>query len=120
MACGTVIGTGLTNAENGIEADEFSLVTQSVTVTHRKDKAEVRNRCGIISDVAYYNEHSDVEIVGFGLGTSLPAIGASITLANDFGDRIPGGVFCDEIAQERTNENFVQTTIRGTAYSGIA
>lgn len=113
MACGTVVGDAL---EFGICEDEASLVTQSVSVTNSCDKAEVRDKCGIIVSVAYYNEMSDITIEG--VGTAVLACGAALSLANDI--TVAGATYIDEVTLDYANQDFVKSTIRATSYSGIA
>jgi len=111
--CGTVVGDQL---EFGIAEDEASLVTQSVSVTNKCDKKEVRDKCGIITSVAYYNEMSDITIEGYGQTTL--TCGSLLALANTI--PVAGAVYVDEVTIDLDNEDYVKTTIRATAYSGIA
>ena len=113
MACGTVVGQAL---EFGISEDEASLVTQSISVTNKCDKKEVRDKCGIIVSVAYYNEMSDITIEG--VGTATLACGAALSLANDI--TVAGATYVDEVALTYGNEEFVKSSIKATSYSGIA
>lgn len=113
MACGTVVGSPL---EFGIAVDEASLQTTSVRVTKRADKAEARDKCGIVTSVAYYNKTEEIEIEGF--GNSALAVAAALTLAGSFNSGT-GLIYIDEVAVEKTNENYVTSTIRATRYSGI-
>lgn len=113
MPCGTVVGEDLAF---GIEDDEASLVTQSVSVTNKKDKKEARDKCGTIIAVAYYNPTSEIQIEGLGkadnvIGSALSLAGSYITLA--------GAAFVDEVSYERSNEDFEKTSIKATAYGGI-
>lgn len=113
MACGTVVGQAL---EFGVSDDEGSLTTQSVSVTRKSDKAEARDKCGIIVAVAYYNEMADVSIDG--LGTSAATPGSTLSLTGSFGLGA-GLIFVDEITVDKANEDFVKSSIKATQYSGI-
>lgn len=113
MACGTVVGEAL---DFGIEEDEASLVTQSVSIVNKSDKKEVRDKCGIVISVAYYNRTSEVSIEG--VGTSAATIGGALSLAGDYD--LAGATFVDEITHDFSNEEFVSTSIKATSYEGIS
>lgn len=113
MPCGTVVGQQL---EFGIENDEASLVTQSLSVTNTCDKAEVRDNCGIIVSVAFFNDMSDISIEG--VGTSTAQCGALLSLANNV--TVAGATYIDEVTIDYNNQDFVSSSIRATSYSGIA
>lgn len=115
MPCGTIVQDG--TLEFGVSDDEASLVTQSVSVTNKKDKKEARDKCGIIVAVAYYNETSEVQIEG--LGTSSASIGSSLSLTGTF-LTLAGATFVDEVSLEKANEEFVKSSIRATSYEGIS
>jgi hypothetical protein len=113
MPCGTIVGEVL---EFGIEDDEASLVTQSVSVTNKMDKKEARNNCGDIVTVAYYNPTSEVQIEG--LGTASNTIGSALSLAGTY-ITLAGDTFVDEVSVEKANEEFVKSSIKATSYGGI-
>ncbi len=112
MACATPIGDSLTF---GISADEASLVTQNVEVTHKSDKKEARDKCGNVIAVAYYNGTADVSITGLGQSATVP--GATLSLAGSFGT--VGTVCVDEVAIKKNNEGFVETSMKATGYKNI-
>jgi hypothetical protein len=114
MPCGTIVGEEL---EFGIEQDEASLVTQSVSVTNKMDKKEARNNCGDIVTVAYYNPTSEVQIEG--LGTASNTIGSALSLAGTY-ITLAGDTFVDEVSVEKANEEFVKSSIKATSYGGIS
>lgn len=120
MACNTVIPTGL--LEFGIAVDEAGLIaTQSVRVTKKQDKKEARDKCGIVVACALYNPMADVEIEGLGSVTTA-VVGLTLTLNGVYGDLIPGSnpkILIEEVAMEKTNEDFVKTSIKASWYSGI-
>jgi len=113
MACGTVVGQAL---EFGVSDDEASLTTQSVSVTRKIDKQEARDKCGIIVSVAYYNETADISVDG--LGTSAAVLGAALTLTGTFGLG-SGLIYIDEVSVDKSNEDFVKSSVKATQYSGI-
>lgn len=115
MPCGTVVGND--DLEFGIDADEASLVTQSVSVTNKKDKKEARDKCGIVVAVAYYNPTSEIQIEG--LGTASNTAGSALSLAGTYLP-LAGATFVDEVTLEKANEEFVKSTIKATSYGGIA
>jgi hypothetical protein len=112
MACATPVGD---NLAFGIAADEASLVTQSVEVTHGSDKKEARDKCGNVIAVAYYNGRADINISGLGQSAELP--GAILALAGSFG--AVGTVCIDEVSIRKNNEGFVETQIKATGYKHI-
>lgn len=112
--CGTVVGDD--SLLFGIEEDEASLVTQSVEVTNKSDKKEARDKCGKVIAVAYYNFTSEIQIEG--LGTATNAVGSALSLAGVY-LAIAGATFVDEVTLTKANEEFVKSTIKATAYSGI-
>jgi len=123
MACGTVItvtdGLIPDNTFFGITSDEAGLVTQSITIAHKSDEKEARDKCGKVVAVAFYNERAEIQIEGLGERGGTIDIAENVTLANDFGIRVPGSVYIDEITLERTNEDFMKTSIKATAYKGL-
>jgi len=113
MPCGTIRGTALTF---GLDNDEASLTTQSVSATNKSDKKEARDKCGVIVAVAYYNNTTEISIDG--LGTSIStAIGGAITLAGSYAEA--GTTFVDEISVDWANEEFAKTSVKMTSYAGI-
>ena len=113
MPCGTIVGEQL---EFGIELEEASLVTQSVSVTNKMDKKEARNSCGSIVSVAYYNPTSEIQIEG--LGTATNRVGSALSLAGTY-LTLAGETFVDEVSVEKANEEFVKSSIKATSYSGV-
>jgi predicted alternative tryptophan synthase beta-subunit len=113
MPCGTIVGEEL---EFGIEDDEASLVTQSVSVTNKKDKKEARDKCGDIIAVSYYNPTSEIQIEG--LGTAANTVGSALSLAGTY-LTLAGQTFVDEVSLEKANEEFVKSSVKATSYGGI-
>ena len=117
MPCGSVLPAAY--LEFGITNEEASLVTQSVSLTQKKDKKEARNGCGEVKAVTYYNETTEVSIEGLGANTGSNTVGTALSLAGSFGITVTGLIFVDEITVEKANEEFVKTSIKATAYRGI-
>lgn len=120
--CGTIVGTA--EGEEllfGIENDEASLITQSVKVTHKRDKKEVRDKCGNVISVSYYNRMAELEIKGVTKPDFDLDIGDTVTLANVANIRpaVIGKLLIDEISTELSNEDYIQTTVKATAYELI-
>lgn len=116
MPCGTIIGDS--DLAFGVANDEASLVTQSVKITHKKDKKEARDKCGKVVAVAHYNRTSEVEIEGLGVGTL--DVGDTLSLANSsLTPAVVGTLIIDEVSLELGNEAFVKTNIKAMAYEGI-
>lgn len=115
MPCGTIVPAG--DLEFGIADDEASLNTQSVSVTKKKDKKEARDKCGNICTLAFYNGTCDIQITGLGKSATSP--GASLSLSSGFGT-VAGAIYVDEVSIEKSNEDFVKSTIKATAYEGIS
>lgn len=111
MPAATVRGT----LAFGLEADEASLTTQSVSATNKSDKKEARDKYGTIVAVAYYNKTTDISIEG--LGASTAAIASALTLNNTFTEA--GTTYIDEVTVERANEEFVKSSIKATSYEGL-
>lgn len=112
MACATPVGDNLTF---GVQSDEASLVTQEVTVTHRADKKEARDKCGDVIAVVHYNKTSEIQVVG--LGQSAQAVGATLSMVGSYG--LVGTTVVDEVSIEQRNEEYVKSTIRATSYNNI-
>tara|TARA_Y100000588_G_scaffold394786_1_gene517281 strand:- start:2151 stop:2522 length:372 start_codon:yes stop_codon:yes gene_type:complete len=121
MACGTVLKDGDTGTiDFGVEDDELGLVTQSVSSNQKVDKKEIRDKCGIIVAVATYNPTAEITIEGYGeLGST--NVGDTLTLtSSDYNLETSGAKnVIEEITIEKTNEDFVKTTVKATQYSGI-
>ena len=100
----------------GISTDEagFTAMT-SVSLTERVEKAEGKNSKGCVVAVAYYNKTSEVSIEG--LGKNIKEAGESLTLTSVSPEN--GTVYVDESSVEYSYEDWVKTTIKGTAYENI-
>ena len=122
MACGTVIGTPLSEDDFGITAAEQGLITQSVQVVSKTDKKELKDNCGDVVNLAFYNKTAEVSISGYGSEDDL-VVGGALTLANstDFSTEIPTGaaLVVMEVSVTRSNEDFVKSDIKAMAYEGI-
>lgn len=103
--------------EFGISDDEAGLVTQSVDVTLKSDKKEVRNKSGDVATVSYYNKTNDIKIDGF--GTAGQDIGDSLSLAGTYLTLV-GAAFVEEVSVQKANEDHVKSSVKATAYCGIA
>tara|TARA_R110002153_G_scaffold84197_2_gene211027 strand:+ start:17059 stop:17412 length:354 start_codon:yes stop_codon:yes gene_type:complete len=114
-ACATVVGDTLIF---GIADEESTLLTQSVSISKKKDKKEARDGCGIVKSVAYYNEMAEISIDGIG-ASSNTVIGSLLTLAATSTIGITGNVYLEEVSEEFSNEEFSKISIKATAYSGI-
>lgn len=115
MPTATVVGASLTF---GVGADESSLTTQSVSVTNKSNKKEAKDRQGITIAVAYYDKTSDISIEGLGTFASPSAnIGTTLTLSGTF--TVAGTIYLDEVTIEHSNEDFVKSSLKATAYEGI-
>lgn len=117
MPCATVVG--IPDLEFGIIADEAGLLTQSASVSHKQDKKEARNGCGVVKALAFYNKTSEVSIEGFGTIDAQYDVGTLLTLAGEWGIALAGACYIDEVSVEKTNEDWVKSTIKATAYEGI-
>jgi len=117
MPCATVVGTP--DLEFGIIEEEAGLLTQSVSVTHKQDKKEARDGCGVIKALAFYNKTSEVSIDGLGTIEDTYEVGTLLSLAGTFGIDLAGACYIDEVSVEKSNEDWVKSTIKATAYEGI-
>ena len=113
MPCGTVRGSALTF---GLDNEELSLTTQSVSATNKSDKKEARDKCGIVVAVCYYNFTTDISIEGLGDSVS-PIVGGALSLAGSYAEA--GATYVDEITVDHANEEFRKVSIRATSYAGI-
>lgn len=109
----SVIGNALSW---GLPADEVSLVTQSVSITNKRDKKEVKDYQGEVASVAYYNATSEVSVEGYGNATANTP-GATLTLTATGG--IVSTLYIDEVSLDYANEDFVKSSITATAYLNI-
>ncbi len=113
MPCNTPSGT--TNAKFGIENDEEGLIIQSIKITKKRDKKELRNSCGKVIGVTYYNNTAEVEMEGVTKNWT-KQVGDPMPLANG---SVTGKLVIDEISIDMSNEDFVKTSVKGTAYEKI-
>ena len=95
------------------------MVTQSLKITHKRDKKELRNSCGSVVSVAYYNRMSEIEIQGVLRASFTYDVGDNFTLANTINPGVVGKIMIDEISTDMTNEDFVKTSMKCTAYELI-
>ena len=103
----------------GIELDEGGLITQSVKVTAKRDKKELRNECGEVITVATYNPVSEVEVEGLMTNGFSLKPGDAFTLANVVSPAVVGNVHIEEVSTDMSNEDFAKVTIKGMAYEGL-
>lgn len=120
MACGTI--HGLAGLEFGVASDELGLATTSISLTHKADKKEVRNNCGDIVGIVYYNKMTDISIDGygtasFGTSNSSTAVGTALSLTGSYD--VAGAIFVDEVTEDQSNEDFVKTSVKAVSYEGI-
>lgn len=95
------------------------MITQSLKVTHKRDKKELRNSCGDVVSVAYYNRMSEIEIEGVLRAGFTYDVGDNFTLANAVNPNVVGKIMIDEITTDMSNEEFVKTSMKCTAYEKI-
>lgn len=112
MSAATVVGLALTF---GITANESSLTTQSVSISHRKDKKEVRDVQGAVVSVAYYNTTTSMSIRG--VGASGATVGTALTISGGYS--VAGTTYIDEVSIDYSNEDFVSSAISATSYEEI-
>ncbi len=117
MPCGTVLGLNALANLFGVGADEASLVTSAVRHVKTADKKEARDHCGDVVAVAYYNKRSEVTVEGMGV-TALD-VGAALSLSSSNLGTLVGTLYIDEVSIEQTNEDFVKSSIKATAYDNI-
>lgn len=111
----TIVGSAL---DFGVSDDEASLVTQSVSITNNSDMKEVKDKGGDTVTVAFYNKKSDISIEGYGSASNVP--GATLTLSAGTSGDVVGTVFIKEVTIDKSNEDFVKSSISAIAYAGIA
>ena len=116
-ACATTVGTDA--PPFGIPEDEAGLYVSSLKVTHKKDRKELRNKCGGVFAVAHYNRTADVEIEGTVKGTFTLDVGDSYALVNTVNPAVIGKLNIDEISVDMSNEDFHKVSIKGVAYEKI-
>lgn len=101
----------------GVQADHVSLTSQRISVSNKSDKKMARDKGGNVIAVAFYNESQDINIEV--LGVSDEGIGSVITLT-DPPVAMVGAVMVDEVTVDEGNEDFTKSSLRATAFSGIA
>ena len=117
MACTiNVISNAFSEQDWGIGNDEagFKAMT-SVSITERAEKAEGKDSKGCVVAIAYYNKTSEVSIEG--IGDNRKSAGDVLSLSSVSVDN--GTVYCEESTIEFSNEDWVKTTLKGTAYENI-
>lgn len=118
MSCSVVVkGTGFGAGDWGISQNQAGFkATTSVSVTERVDKVEGRDSCGKVVAVVFYNKTSEVSIEG--IGSNKKAAGSIITVSGNVApDQTP--VYVDESSVEASNNDWIKTTIKGTAYENV-
>lgn len=121
----------------GITANAAGLAfTESVSITHRVDKAETVGASGNIKSCSYYNHGGEWTCTGYKNGFTAPSIGSVVSaLGSDAnGDFAPGftgakgvtggtatnaKVFVTEVTIEEAAEDFQKFTIKGNFYKAI-
>ena len=120
MACTIeVISDDFGDDDWGIGDEQGGFVaTTSVSVTERCEKAEGKDSKGCIVAIAFYNKTSEISIEGIGANPDSQVAGDTIDLTGITLDQ--GDAYCDEVSIEYSNEDWVKTTIKGTAYENIS
>jgi hypothetical protein len=105
----------------GIELDEAGIVTQSIKVTNKRDKKELRDNCGDVVSVAHYNKVSEIEVTGVITSSFDKEIGDMVTFLNTQlkPEVASEQIVIDEISVDMSNEDFPKVTLKATAYDGI-
>lgn len=113
----TTIGT--TGAIFGLTA-ESNLLVQSYSQTAESDKAEVRNEVGDIKAVGTFNRRGTFSMEAYTAGAFPVTAGATLsTLANlvtGYGGVTTGTILVDNVAANKTNQDFQKITVAGTIY----
>ena len=122
MACEiNVISDSFENEDWGIGTEQADFTaTTSVSITERCEKAEGKDSNGCIVAIAFYNKTSEISIEGIGANPSDQVAGADETITLVDITLAQGDAYCDEVSIEYSNEDWVKTTIKGTAYENIA
>ena len=108
----------------GIENDEQSMLTKSISFNFASQKGEVANKSGETVGVTVYNEVMTGSFEASypddtSYGTSALKIGASITLANTAPKHLatdPVTVIIESIDVSRSNDGYATMTVNYTGY----
>ncbi len=104
----------------GIAFDEAGIVTQSIKVTNKRDKKELRDNCGDVVSVAHYNKMSEIEVTGVITSEFDKEIGDIVGFVNVLKPEVASEqIVIDEISVDMSNEDFPKITLKATAYEGI-
>lgn len=115
----TVKGPDLTKEQWGILLEETGgLVTQTLSMTNRADKKIARGLVGDHAAIAWYSKTTEVSIEAYG-ETDYDA-GQALTLANTkLLTPASTAYFVEEITVTRQFDDFIKTSIKAMAYSGV-
>lgn len=126
MPCATPVGAA-SPPQFGIPTEELSLKTESVSLTLKADAKELKNGCGEVTNVAFYNRTNEVEIVGYGVAdiTSTPTnnIGEVVALGNAAlftGALLVGTLYITEVNVALANEDYIKSTVKLMSWDGMA
>lgn len=116
---------GLTDLTFGIPAAESGLAIQRFSVTQRADKREVRQTTGEFAAViAGVGIRAEITFSGVKRGSGIATnIGAALTLATankalvDTNGLTSTVIVLDEVTNDASTEDFIQTSGRATAYA---
>ena len=108
----------------GIENDEQSMLTSSISFNFSSDKGEVANKDGETVGITVYNEIMTGSFEASypddsSYSTATLKIGASITLANSAPAHLataPATVIIDSIDVSRSNDGYATLTVNYTGY----
>lgn len=98
-------------------SDEASLITHGIKVTRKAKQKFAADRYGSTIAVAFYDPSVEVNIEG--LATTTLTVGSAMTLANAATISVTGTLLVEEISEDRSNEDFVKTTIKATAFATL-
>lgn len=102
----------------GIPSDELSLITQSVSISFKMEKKEVKDKQGEVTVVTCYNQTGEVSIEGYGDASA--KVATRLTLVNTFATPTAGALIIDTCDVTYANEDHVKSSVKATMYPGIS
>ena len=92
-------------------------MTQKIGVTEKSEKKEARGNQGDVAAVAYYGNSSEISIEGIGdVNGTTAALVATLTVPAGVTRSLAGILICEEVTRDYSNEDFVKSSIKGSAY----
>lgn len=112
---GTEFSFGVLSSATGATTS----ATQSYSQTNAVNQKELKGKDGEVKTIAFFRKTEEISVDFVGIPASIEvgqALADALQGATKHGDPQSNETFIDEITVDKSNEDFVKTSIRATSY----